>query len=154
MDAIESFWLAYLAGLPLEVDRSSLSYTAWSFGNRPDLADELGALVLAGTKTATCMMAWEEEAVPAVGDISVILDGQRSPICIIQTTQVEIKPFDEIDAQFAYEEGEGDRSYEHWREEHWRYFSRICEAGGRQISEDMPIICERFRLLYPKSVEI
>ena len=46
------------------------------------------------------------------------------------------------------EEGEGDRSLEYWRQAHWNYFSPICTALGREASEDMPLVCERFRLVY------
>jgi uncharacterized protein YhfF len=156
MVEIESFWQEYLASLPPGMETNDLSYTAWSFGNRSDLADELGALVLAGHKTATCTLLWgaqQDNDVPLLDGYSVILDGRGQPMCIIQTTGVEIKSFDEVDAQFAYEEGEGDRSYEHWRENHWRYFSKECQSRGWEMTGSIPVICERFRLLYVKQAD-
>jgi uncharacterized protein YhfF len=47
-----------------------------------------------------------------------------------------------VGAAFAYEEGEGDRSLRYWREAHRNYFGRM----GR-FSEDMMLMCERFRLV-------
>ena len=48
--------------------------------------------------------------------MSVILDGTGSPVCILETISVEIHPFNEVGEQHAWEEGEGDRSLEFWRE--------------------------------------
>jgi uncharacterized protein YhfF len=56
--------------------------------------------------------------------------------------------YDEVDAKFAYEEGEGDRSLEYWRDAHWRFFSRTLPTIGKEPSVDMPLVCERFRVIY------
>jgi uncharacterized protein YhfF len=45
----------------------------------PALADTLLALVLAGTKTATCWDARDGLKGSAVGDCWVVLDGTRTP---------------------------------------------------------------------------
>ena len=37
-------------------------YSAEGWGDSPQMADELGALIAAGTKTATCSALWEYEA--------------------------------------------------------------------------------------------
>ena len=58
-------------------------------------------------------------------------------------------PIGEVDADFAAAEGEGDGSLDYWRAAHWAYFSRRCEALGRAPSNDMPVILERFALIYP-----
>jgi uncharacterized protein YhfF len=55
---------------------------------------------------------------------------------------VTYRRFGEVDAAFAYEEGEGDRSLTCWREAHRRYFGRLGK-----FSEDMMLMCERFRLV-------
>jgi uncharacterized protein YhfF len=150
---VEGFWAAYLASLPEPV-RAPAAYEAWSFGDDPAMADDLADLVLRGLKTATASLLWEYQAdgdpLPQVGEYSVILDGAGVPVCIIQTTEIEIKPFNQVDAQFAYDEGEGDRSLATWREDHWSFFSRACERIGRELSETMPVVCERFRLVYPQ----
>lgn len=119
----------------------------FAFGDSPEMADELLALVLAGTKTATCSALSEHEAEgdpidPTVGDRSVVLDGRRRPACMIETSEVAIRRFDEVDAAFACDEGEGDRSLAYWRSEH----ERFCGRHG-VFSEDMLLVCERFRLV-------
>jgi uncharacterized protein YhfF len=110
------------------------------FGDTPEMADELLALVLAGVKTATCADARFEP--PKVGDQTVILDGAGAPRCVIETLSVHAKRFDEVDAAFARAEGEGDLSLEFWRREHEAFFSR---TSG--FTPDMQLSCEHFRLV-------
>jgi uncharacterized protein YhfF len=127
-------------------------YIAEGWGDSPRLADELGTLIVNGVKTATCSALWEYEAegssLPEVGLKTIVLDGDGDPLCIVETTEVEVRPYDEVDARFAYEEGEGDRSLEFWRDAHWRFFSRTLPTIGRVPTADMPLVCERFRVIY------
>jgi uncharacterized protein YhfF len=118
----------------------------FSFGDSPQMADELLALVIAGQKTATCGAARDfgpgKEAMPVVGRRDIVLDGRGEPVAVIETLEVVYRRFGEIDEQFAYDEGEGFRTLEDWREGHRAYFER---NGG--WSEDMELVCERFRLV-------
>ncbi len=122
------------------------------FGDHPQLADQLVQLVLAGIKTATCSALWEWEAegspLPQVGSNAIVLDGQGTPCAIIAITEVRLCPFDQVDADFAAAEGEGDRSLDYWRREHWDYFSRVLPLIGKAPSPDMVLVCERFRVVY------
>ncbi len=149
---VERYWLAYLATLPEDSPVRGEECVAERFGDDSGMADRLGALVVGGTKTATCSALWEYEAegerIPESGQKAVILDGSDEPLCIIETTEVEIQPYDAVDARFAADEGEGDLSLEYWREAHWRFFSRTLPEIGRQPSLDMPLVCERFRVIH------
>jgi uncharacterized protein YhfF len=53
-----------------------------------------------------------------------------------------------VDEEFAYSEGEGDRSLEYWRKAHIRYFKRVLSKIKKEFSEEMPIVCERFKVVY------
>ena len=79
----------------------------WPFGDSPELADELLALILAGGKRATCssLAACEADIMPTVGEVSVILDGAGVPRCAIRTTEVEIMAFEDVGEDFARAEG-------------------------------------------------
>jgi uncharacterized protein YhfF len=124
---------------PVRIDWRKLE--AFSFGDSPALADELAALVLAGIKTVTCWAA--SDGTPTyIGKQMVVLSGSGFPLAVIETVELTQRSFNEVDASFAYNEGEGDRSLAYWREAHWRYFTRIG-----QFSEDMLLYCERFRLV-------
>ena len=114
---------------------------SFAFGDGPELADELLDLVMKGIKTATCSTE-DEPNTSTVGEQWVVRDGRGTPRCVIETTEVSYRRFPDVDAAFAFEEGEGDRSLGHWRAAHQNYFSR----QGR-FSEDMMLMCERFRLV-------
>lgn len=127
---------------------------AWAFGATPEQADALLALVLAGTKTATASALWDYEAEgeepPSVGDLGIVTDGRGVPHALITTTAVEVVPFDEVGAEHAHLEGEGDRSLASWREAHRRFFTEHA-AHGRGFSPDMPVVLERFAVLHRSS---
>ena len=126
---------------------------AWAFGDTPELANDLLALVLVGRKTATADALWrfefDEEPLPEPGDLSIVLDGFGWPHAVIETTEVRVMPLHEIDEQFAFDEGEGDRSRDYWLSAHERYFSRTLPEIGREFDPAMPLVLERFRLRYP-----
>jgi uncharacterized protein YhfF len=149
---IDHYWYAFLASQPSNSPYFGKTYVAERFGDNPKLADELGQLVVGGKKTATCSALWEWEAeqkpIPQPGWITIVLDGQDQPICIIETTQVLACHFNTVDEEFARAEGEGDLSLEYWREAHTKFFSRVLPKIDRQFSEDMPIVCERFQVIY------
>lgn len=114
----------------------------WSFGDSAIMADALLALVLSGAKTATCWDARDSIPLPYVGQRSVVLDGSGTPRVVVETVEIEQRRFDRVDAAFAHDEGEGDRSLAFWRAAHRDYFAR---QGN--FADDMPLWCERFRVV-------
>ena len=150
--AIEKYWNDFLATQPPDSPYRGKTYVTEAFGDHPKLADELGALIVNGAKTGTCSALWEWEAegntIPEVGLISITLNGAGEPICIIETTEVTLRRFDEVDEEFAYSEGEGDRTLGYWRDAHTRFFSRILSKIGKEFIQSMPLICERFQVIY------
>ena len=123
-----------------------------SFGDSPQMADELLVPILEGKKIATCASLWEwehdKESPLEPGYLAAIIDGSGNARCIIQTREVTITPYNQVDAQFAFDEGEGDRTLEYWRRVHWEFFSRTLPRIGKEPSQDMPLLCERFRVIY------
>lgn len=158
-DEVEAFWRAavrharfegipgYLPGSPLGL----IPPPSWSFGALPAQADGLLELVLDGTKTATASALWdyesEGEALPEVGTLGIVLDSAEHPRALLATTQVDVVPFNEVGAEHAHLEGEGDRSLSHWREVHERFF-REFRSHDREFTSDMPVVCERFVVLH------
>ncbi|GAA2021751.1 ASCH domain-containing protein [Pseudokineococcus marinus] len=127
---------------------------AWAFGADPQQADELLALVLEGTKTATASARWEYEAegeeLPRPGELSIVLDGAGHPRALVRTTSVDVVPFRDVTAEHAHAEGEGDRSLAHWRAVHERFFSATLAEVGRGFDDGLLVVCERLQLLHPK----
>ena len=133
--------------------RASVPPPAWAFGDLPDLADELLALVLDGTKTATTAAVWEftdaGDPLPEPGDLSIVLDGRGHPRALIRTTQVRVVRLGDVDAEHARLEGEDDRTLATWRVEHERYLRRLTAGTDRTVDDDTEVVLERFELRYP-----
>jgi uncharacterized protein YhfF len=148
----EAYWQSFLSTVPDDSPYRTKTYVAEGWGDSPAMADELGALVVQGTKTATCSALWEWQAegnlIPQAGLITIALDGRGEPLCIVETVEVTVRKYNEVAADFAREEGEGDLSLNYWREAHKNYFSRVLKKIDKEFSEDMPLVCERFRVIY------
>lgn len=130
-----------------------------AFGDSPAMADELLALILSGQKTATCSLArWyrgpRAEPLPKPGNLSLVLDGHDQPRCVLRITSVEIKPIRETDAQFAWDEGEGDRTLEDWMRGHCDFWQREAEREGFTFSTDMDAVYERFELAWVPETDV
>lgn len=115
------------------------------FGDSAELSAWLLELVRSGTKTATCGGLAEYgaggEKMPAVGRRDIALHWDGTPALVIETVEVTLRRFCDVDAAFALAEGEND-SLEGWRRDHRAYFER---NGG--FDETMTVVCERFRLI-------
>lgn len=150
---IEAFWKRFLDSQSDPADANGRFYESFRIGSGDQGADEGARLILSGEKTATSSLLWEyeesEKPLPYVGALSVVEDGERRPVCVIETTWMEIIPFDKIDAKFAYEYGETDGTLEGWRKLFWGYYFNECAAMGRKMSKDTPLVCERFRVIFP-----
>lgn len=115
------------------------------FGDSADLSAQILALIRSGKKTATCeaMRAYTQDgdAVPVVGRRDVALNWDGTPAMMLETVEVTTRRFDEMDEDFVAAQGEF-RDLAHWRKAYRAYFAR---SGG--FSEDMDLMCERFRMI-------
>ena len=145
---VKAFWEVFRRGRP-NASIPDEPDSVFAFGNTPEMADTLGALVARKMKTATtsALEAYEpDEPLPHVGELSVVLDGSEKPLCVTETTEVRVLRFADVDAAFAFDEGEGDRSLAYWRRAHERFFSKTLPGP---FDEEMQVVCERFRLVWP-----
>ncbi|MGB7820410.1 MAG: MBL fold metallo-hydrolase [Ornithinibacter sp.] len=147
-------WRDYLAatpGLPPEGD-----VVVECFGDSPSLADELIQFVVDGPKRATAGLvagyAADAQSLPRVGAHWVACDGSGKPRAVLRTSELRVGPLHSVDAQFAWDEGEYDRSLETWLDGHRRYFRRECERIGIEFSDDLEVVFERFRVVWPPTL--
>ncbi len=149
-DHIAAFWHAFAASRT--EDPTPRFFEAFHFDDNERSADELATLVVAGRKRATAGLVWSFEAAsaspPAVGALSVVTNWAKTPLCVIETRRVDVVAFDEVSAEFAATEGEGDGSLEYWREAHRAFFGRECARIGRTPEPKMPVVCERFEVVF------
>ncbi|WP_077619543.1 ASCH domain-containing protein [Bacillus sinesaloumensis] len=128
------------------------SVNAWQFGADPDY---LAQLVIDGVKTATCsghvFYEIENEPLPTVDHYSILLNSKDDPVAIIKNVEVTIQPMNEVPEEFAIAEGEGDRTYQYWKDVHIKFFTEELKQVGLEFSEDMLLVCERFVLVDVKN---
>lgn len=131
-------------------------YVVVAFGDTPEMADELAALVVSGRKRATASLLRDYpaggEPMPRAGDFVVVVDGAGRPRCIWRTTEVMVKPLIEVDDAFAWDEGEGDRSRDWWLAAHREYFSAQARREGFEMRETIETVFERFEIVWPPGV--
>ncbi|HET9911835.1 MAG TPA: ASCH domain-containing protein [Anaerolineales bacterium] len=151
-ETVQTYWEQFLVGLPPDSPYCAKTYIVEGWGDSPEMADELGTLIAQGIKTATCSSLWEWESegnpIPQIGLITIVLNGRGEPLCIVETVEVTVRKYNEVDADFARDEGEGDLSLKYWREAHRNFFWRALPKIGKEFSEEMPLVCERFRVIY------
>ena len=115
---------------------------SFPFGDSPELANELLALVLNGKKTATTWAAIEGLKGTVVGKRWIAKDGTGKDRVVLETTELTKLLFKEVDGSIAYDEGEGDQTLEYYRTAHINYFNRNGQYGP-----DMEVYCERFKIV-------
>ncbi len=151
-EAVKTFWSEFLT-IHASVPKDTL-FQVWFFGNSVEMAAELGQLVISGRKFATASLSAVNKIKPHEAPLpdgySVVTDFFGVPLCVIRTVEIRHLPFDEVDAQFASDEGEGDQTLEYWRDVHRQYFTRETAELGLYFNERSIVCCERFELLYAR----
>lgn len=145
MNKIEQYWQKFCE----EANLQDTEYKeAFQFGEK---ADWLAQLVVEGKKTATCssyqLYKIENEPLPKVGDYSIVLNGENTPVAILEVESVEIYPLNEVPEDFALAEGEG--TYIEWWDAHVNFFTEELKQYKLTFTPDMTAVCERFRKVYP-----
>lgn len=151
----EAFWQRYLVSVGHEKAQGYADLSC--FGDSVELADELIDLVLQGQKRASAGTLAEYEskgvAVPEVGDRWIACDGHGRSRAVIETTEVRVGPLSSVDEEFAWDEGEGDRTRADWLQAHTTYFTRTHAAREIPFHPDIPVAFERFDVVYQEPIE-
>lgn len=106
--------LAEMSSLKLYWQEKYPQAFCWSFGDSPALADELAALVVAGKKRGTCssLVSYQKEQPPVTpGSYHIVLNGTGDAVCVIRTLALRLIRFNEMSADLAALEGEGDTAW-------------------------------------------
>ena len=101
------------------------------YGDSAELSEELLALIISGRKRAGTGLLWayqhDGEHIAQAGDIEIVVDHLHAPAMVTRIVSSEIVPYNEVTAEYAAIEGEGDGSLEYWRRAHCNFFSRECK---------------------------
>jgi uncharacterized protein YhfF len=113
------------------------------------LRDQLVAAVLSGAKTSTSSLlaeyTGEDDPLPVAGQRYVLIDSDARAVGLVEVTEVRTLPLNEVDLEFAREEGEGYESVAAWRLAHERFWN--TNAPGITLDDSTVVVAERFRLV-------
>lgn len=146
-----ALWRAYTASLPAPpLDDEPVIE---QFGDSAAMADELAGLVAAGIKRASADLpatfAADRTPLPRIGGHWIVCDGAGTAVCVVRSVELRLGPLSSVDDSFAWDEGEGDRTRAYWLAEHESFFRRIHSAQGIEWSDDVEVLFERFRVVWP-----
>lgn len=147
------FWKSYLKVAGLSEDNAvysgELCFEDSGFAGRTQLS-----LLLSGAKTATFtpldVIEINREALPVPGEVYVVLDSNEEPCCIIELTDVNIIPLNEISWDLAQRDGENE-SLSEWQDKMKEYLEDEADLCGFEARDDSKIVCEIFRMIYKKA---
>jgi uncharacterized protein YhfF len=126
----------YAASLPDPDDTASRFSAVFRIGRRDADADARAVLILHGVKTVSGALWWKyqtaQKPLPRVGSFSLMTDAREAPVCVIETTAIEVKPFGEVDTAVAEAHGERDRTLEGCRARPRAWYADDCRALGRE----------------------
>ncbi|HCT63525.1 MAG TPA: RNA-binding protein [Erysipelotrichaceae bacterium] len=125
----------------------TVCYEVFYFDDDEETANDLCERVLKGKKRATCSSydyyLNEHISMPRVGDLSLFTDWEGHPKGVIQTTNIEILAFEDVDKERFEREGEDD-TLETWREGHLSYF----RPQVPDFNMKSKVVFEDFDLIY------
>ena len=154
-DSSRRLWESYVAAHPEFIDESPPTER---FGDSAEMADELLDVVHNGPKRATAGLVaeymHEHESLGTVGDHWLVADGTGTARVVLRLIELRIGRLDSVDAKFAWDEGEGDRSLEWWLDAHRRFFRRSCARIGLALDnpedlDSLDVVFKRFDLVWP-----
>lgn len=109
--------------------------------------EKLISLVLSGEKRATTSLYNEyiknKEPLPKIGEKSIIQHDNNNDACLIEIEKVIITEFKNITEELAFIEGEGDKSLEYYRNEHYKIFKKI----DSNFNDESKVVFEMFKVI-------
>lgn len=112
--------VAQLAGVGIALPQGPVRVDG--YGDSAELSQELVGLIKSGRKRAGTGLLWayehDGEPIARTGDIEIVVDHLNRPALITRIVKSEVIAFNEVNADYAAIEGEGDGSLQCWRKGH------------------------------------
>lgn len=122
-----------------------------TFESRGIKNDSQIAMILSGQKKAifSALSSYliDSEPLPLSGECYIVFDRAQNPLCIIETEEVEIVPFNQVTWEMAQKEGE-DNNLEEWKEKQRDYLETEAEIVGFNFTEDLKLVYQTFNVVY------
>lgn len=116
-----------------------------------ETTEQVIELIAAGDKTGTFTLPWMVEhtgtPVPAIGDTIILIDFAGHPRLVVRLTEITEVAFGAITNAHIAIDGSPVRDLAIWVPLHTRYWNKLLAPYKLSISEDMPVLVEKFELL-------
>ena len=128
---------------------------SWYFHNNKEDANRLAILVIEGKKKASSgLYSWYKNAgadLPKIGTKHIITNFDGKAQAIIEITKVDTIAFNQISKDHAvFDMGTTVEPLKKWKKAHWDFFISTMEESGEKPTEDMLVVCETFKTIWPK----
>ncbi|MEO7387540.1 MAG: ASCH domain-containing protein [Gammaproteobacteria bacterium] len=145
----ESFLTECRTVLPVGIDPGQLPTRR--VGRTPELCERLTRFIIAREKTGVFSQPEDFPGgrLPRVGEHAVLMDYSDEPRCLIRYDECTVLPFVAVGPEHVEVETAALRSVAAWRKLHRDYWEPVLAARGEAFADDMPIVFQRFTVLYP-----
>ena len=150
MARLNDFWYSFLEKSGRSKDErfaGEISLEAQGFSGNAQLA-----LILAKKKTAfftsLATYAIDNEDLPLADELYIVTDKNENPCAVIEIQSVQVVPFNEVTWEMAQCEGEDEDLFA-WKEKHTEYLKDEAELVGFEFSDNIKLVFQKFRLLFP-----
>ena len=146
-------WDAFVASNP-EFKNKPLPDVDFFHDNKSD-ANRLAALTKNGVKQASSglnsLYRHYNVPLPKAGNTKIITDFNGIAQAIIKTIRVDTIPFNAVSKTYAtLDMGTTLEPLKKWRKAHWNFFTKIMTEHNQNPTEDMLVVCEQFKTIWPK----
>ena len=120
-------------------------------GRTPELCARLNGYILARQKTGVFSQPedFPDGRLPRAGELAVLVDFSDEPQCLIRYDECALLPLSAVGPEHVAVETAALRDVAAWRRFHRSYWEPVLAARGEAFSTDMPIVFQRFTVLYP-----
>lgn len=129
------------------------NYMVRRIGGSAEAVDRILGNVLVGEKTGTVGLRWLFERLPdtepSIGSYTVLIDSKDTPRAVIETTGLTEVTVGRMTQQHLEMDGRAPRPLQEWRSIHMPYWAKLLAPYGLAPDDRMPVVIERFRLVYP-----
>lgn len=146
---LDEYWNKFLSDTgrsPEDRCSGDLTFEAKGFAG-----DQMISLILNNQKTAFfssfATFQIDGEPLPVSGELYTILDRNNNPACIIEITDVNIIPYNEVTWGMAQKEGE-DENLEQWRERKQEILEDEGAILGFEFYPDIKLVFQVFKVIY------
>jgi len=150
---LDEFWRA--AHQELKEARLGEDYQVRWIGLNDETTKQILELIQIGDKTGTFTLPWivakTDRVMPEAGDAIVLVDFDGAPKLLVRLTAIEEVLFGEITTGHIAIDGTPVRALDVWKPLHTQYWNQMLEPFDLTVSDDMPVLVEKFELLYPNS---